>query len=309
MFTMTGRPLYRTMLVAGSMLLGLTLVITVVGCGGTGSGVDGATAVYASDVPEEDPSGEVLGPEMFEAPAAVEEAMDQAAAGGPKLLVRLSRQLDGKGNVKAWTIRKAELLDTRGRLVRNGTIAAGIARFPTGRIGAGTYFVRINDLDRYLVPTRIDNPLVTTRQFVGKKLRTSVIGSLTDPTYRIQTFPQGGSRRFVVKYTNGLKARPTRYGYAIVNLKSANQEFETGVLGRAKILATTDKGQDGPHNHTTWLLGPNNHGTSSMNCSGCHGNLNSKPAGYNQINDESGWCFQCHYGPTGPAQGPVDPTQ
>jgi hypothetical protein len=77
---------------------------------------------------------------------------------------------------------------------------------------------------------------VSVNQYVGKKLRSSVVGSLTSPVYRIETYP--GTQAFprVVRYSNGSAATPAGYAYAI--MKPGSQVIETRYLGTARLLTS-----------------------------------------------------------------------
>jgi predicted CXXCH cytochrome family protein len=167
----------------------------------------------------------------------------------------------------------------------------------------GHYFIRVNSLPNDLVPTKLDNPLAATNQFVGKTLRTSVIGTLAAPKYKFVTYSLGQAQHTVVGYTNGLTATPIRYGYAL--LYSSLKKLETRVMGTAALLASVPLGH---HSTATWVVGPTNHGKSiNSSCTDCHGSATSKPATYASINSGDGWCYKCHYGSAGVSSGLVDP--
>jgi hypothetical protein len=228
---------------------------------------------------------------------------DIAPAAIPTLTLALATSLNGTGVVKATTLTKAELLNAFGTRVAMATITAGKAIFPLTGLTTGHYYIRVNSLNQDLVPTRITNVLASTNQFVGTTLRNTVIGPLADPTVRMKTFALGQSQHPVVAYTTG--ASQTRYAYSILYLKTSPQQFQVRVLGKASLLAKMNA--DGPHSFATWMMGSSSHGTSNGSCTGCHGNMMSKPATYSGISAGNGWCYKCHYGPTGPSAGMVDP--
>ncbi|MBM3474225.1 MAG: hypothetical protein FJX75_13230 [Armatimonadetes bacterium] len=277
-------------------LLALTAVwaaLSVAGCGGAG-GSEGL---------------DDLGADLADAPSAAPvdtAAASDAATAAPTLTLSLSTQLDtSPGAVKATSITQAELLNTAKTLVKTATIAGGAAQFDLTGLAAGHYFIRVNALASDLVPTKIDNPALSMTQFVGQKLRNSVIGTLASPKYRIETFSKGQAWPQVVRYSNGTAATPK--GWAYVILQPGSKKMEIRYLQTAVLLTKHSHG--GPHSFSTWMLGPTNHGKSTMNCASCHGSTSSHPASYSGINEGNGWCFKCHYGPTGPSKGMVKPTQ
>jgi len=233
-----------------------------------------------------------------------------SAISGYKLTLSLDAGLNGSGTSKVINITKGELLNTSGSVVANAALNAGTAQFDLTGLTAGNYFIRVNDLANDLVPTRLDSVSTNVSQYMGSQLNISVIGTLADPTYKFTTYSPGQSWPAVVKYTTGAAATPTRYAYAWLYLKTSPQKIETRVLGTGTLLATHLAG--GYHNFPTWMLGSNNHGVkyvTGTNCTGCHGNLDTKPASYGSIGESNGWCFQCHYGKTGSSNGMLDPAQ
>lgn len=74
------------------------------------------------------------------------------------LTLSLDPSLDDAGTVKAPTITSAVLLNTTGQVIATATVTAGAAGFDLSGLGAGNYFVRVNDLGDDLVPTHIDDP-------------------------------------------------------------------------------------------------------------------------------------------------------
>lgn len=221
----------------------------------------------------------------------------------PSLNIWLSASLNGTGVIKATTITKAELLNSARVRVALATIVGAKASFPMTGLTSGQYFIRINGLNSDLVPTRIGNPTLSQNQFVSTTLRNTVIGALTNPTIKMTTFALGQSQHPVVAYTTG--ASETRYAYGVFYYKSVPQKFEVRVLGKGNVLSTLAAG--GHHSMATWVMGSGSHGTSTSGCAGCHGTLTTKRTPYTSISTGNGWCYKCHYGPTGAQAGMVDP--
>jgi hypothetical protein len=143
-------------------------------------------------------------------------------------------------------------------------------------------------------------------QFVGQKLRRTYIGSLTSPTFKIDTFSKGQAQHAVVGFSSGANAAPAANAYVIVTKSPAKVEIR--VLGSGALLTSLTSG--GQHNLFTWELGPTNHGTSwSSGCTGCHSKMSTKPAAYGSVGVSNGWCYRCHYGTAGPSAGFVNGTQ
>ena len=237
-----------------------------------------------------------------------------------KLTLSLQPSLDGEGDIKATSITKAELLGTDGTVMMNGTVAGGTAQFNLSGIAAGDYFIRVNDLADDLVPTRIDNPANITSQFVGQKLRVTLIGNLTDATYQVLTFSKGQGEYPVVVYSDGTNETPETYAYVILSLKTSPQKLEIRALGTASQLNSyTPASATHPSTSTStnptfsmWMLGDNSHaydynGTDSK-CNTCHINLDTKPATFSLITTNNGWCYRCHYGKVGVDAGFIDTT-
>jgi hypothetical protein len=274
--------------------MGLLVVMMMGGCGGS----DSPDQIGGFTTPAADP------PEA--ASAAVDAPQGDAATAVPTLTLALNAALDtSSGTVKAASITQAQLLNTAKTLVKTATIASGKAQFDLTGLAAGHYFIKVNGLSNLLVPTRIDNPAANLSQAVGKKLRSSVIGSLASPTYRIETFPSGQGLPKIVKYSDGTAATPQ--GWAYVIMKPGAGKLETRYLGTAALL--TSHNHSGPHSFSSWMLGPSNHGKSSLNCQSCHGPSSTHPASHSSIKKDVGWCFKCHYGSGGPSGGFVKPTQ
>jgi hypothetical protein len=246
-------------------------------------------------------------------------AQNSTAAAG-KLTLNLQPSLDGEGNIKATSITMAELLGTDGTVMVNGTVAGGTAQFDLSNVAVGDYFIRVNNLADDLVPTRIDNPANTTSQFVGQKLRVTLIGNLTDATYQILTFSKGQREYPVVVYSDGSNETPETYAYVILSLKTSPQKLEIRALGTASQLNSyTPASATHPSTLTStnptfsmWMLGDNNHaydynGTDSK-CNTCHTNLDLKPATFSLITINNGWCYRCHFGKVGVDAGFMDTT-
>lgn len=293
--------LMTEMMVVGLLTLSaLALGLCGAGCGGSGPAVGPDTASLAEP-------DDLAADAMLDVPGPDDDATEtDLATTTPTLTLRLAAELDtSAGTVKVTSITHAELLNTARTVVKTARIRNGAARFPLTGLTAGHYFIRVNGLASDLVPTRISNPAASLRQYVGRKLRSSVIGRLTSPKYRFETFSLGQGFPRVVRYSNGAGATPR--GYAYVLMRPGTQILQVRYLGTAKLL--TSHKHSGPHSFVTWMLGPSNHGTSSMSCSSCHGNLSSHPASYSSIKKDNGWCFKCHYGPGGPSNGMVKPSQ
>jgi len=229
--------------------------------------------------------------------------------GGAWFALALSTQLDNlPGTVKCTAIAKAELLDTSGTVLRTATISRGTARFPDPPLPPGDYFIRVNHASANLVPTRIVAPGGPVIQFVGWKLRRTVIGSLTAPSLRFDTFSEGQKEHAVVSYSTGTSLSPTRYAYVVETLVPAPQKIEIRVLGSAALLTSCTA--SGSHsNFADRMLGPNNHGMHASACGRCHGRLGSKAVHYANISKHYGFCYKCHYGEAGPRAGMLDPAR
>ncbi|MBM3498511.1 MAG: hypothetical protein FJX74_07545 [Armatimonadetes bacterium] len=291
-----GNTIERAMFSIG--LLAVTVLAVAVAGGGCG-GSDSPTEAGGLGAPVADTLD--VAPTADDAAAATD-----ATAAVPQLTLALDASLDtSPGTVKATALTQAQLLNTAKAVVATATISAGTARFPLTGLTAGHYFIKVNGLSNNLVPTKIDNPTASRKQWVGRRLRSSVIGSLTSPTYRIEMFPGNQGFPRVVKYSDGTTATPQ--GWAYVIMRPGSQTLETRYLGTAVLL--TSHAHSGPHSFSSWMLGPSNHGKSSLNCASCHGSSSLHPASYGSIKEDVGWCYKCHYGPTGPTKGMVKPTQ
>jgi len=243
----------------------------------------------------------------------------QAAEGG-KLILSLQPSLDGEGNIKATSITGAELISPDGTVMANSVVSGGKAQFNLSGIDSGDYFIRVNGLADDLIPTRIDDATTDVNQFVGQKLRVTVIGNLSDPTYQIQTFSKGQGEHPVVMYSDGSNKNPEQYAYVLLSLKANPQKLEVNVLGTAYQLNTySPTTANHPSTSTAvnptfsdWMLGENSHaydynGTDSK-CTTCHINMDNKPPAFTQIATINGWCYRCHYGKAGVDNGFIDAT-
>lgn len=247
-------------------------------------------------------------------------AQTPMAATAGKLTLSLQPSLDREGDLKATSITTAELLGPDGTVMINGIVAGGTAQFNLSGIAAGDYFIRVNGLADDLVPTRIDDPTKAISQFVGQMLRVTVIGSLSDPTYRVQTFSKGQGEHPVVVYSDGSNEVPETYAYVILSLKTSPAKLEINALGTASQLnnytptTATHPSTSTAVNPTfpTWMLGDKNHANdyneTDSKCNTCHVKLDTKPATFMQVATSNGWCYRCHYGKAGVDAGFIDTT-
>ncbi len=259
-----------------------------------------------------------------------------AAAG--TLTLTLEPSLDGRGDIKATSITQA-ILSTyyNGMLIcrynatynnysnctpyKAATITNGTAQFNLSERDAGSRYIMINNFSGDLIPTRIDDPTKDIHQFVGKKLRVSIIGNFSDPTYQIETFAAGqGYNQELVSYSDG-----TRYGenvYIISSLKTNPQRFQIIKFSTGSPIVEQEREINNympttpihPSTSTSinpsfskWIFGLGNHGVdyggNDSKCSICHGNLDTKPAKLSEITVNNGFCFKCHYGKGGTDAG------
>jgi len=127
---------------------------------------------------------------------------------------------------------------------------------------------------------------------VGEKLRVSVVGNRSDPTYLIETFTQGQGEHPAVSYSDGSDSRHVlgRFGgdvYIILLLKSDPQRFQVITLGaprlgrEQKIIDYTPTAPTHPSISTSvnpsfskWMFGKGNHGVdyggNDSKCNTCH---------------------------------------
>lgn len=235
-----------------------------------------------------------------------------AAAGASQLALSLEPTLDsnGNGNIKATTITKAELLNKFGVVIKTATISQGSAIIDVTGLGVGDYFIRVNDLGDDLIPTRIDNSSASINQLVGEQLRTSVIGSIADPTYRIKTYSKGNGEHPVVRYSSGANISDNKFAYAIMSLKTTPQSIETRLLGNGALLSSFSPSSSSPHSFQTWIFGNDNHGKEATKsnyaiCVECHGNPDTHASSHKAISIDNGWCYSCHFGKGGDPNGMV----
>ncbi len=264
-------------------------------------------------------------------------ALSTGLAAAGTLTLTLEPSLDGKGDIRATSITDAKLSDFQGIMVLNdkiynaATITNGTARFSLRSNGyewnpygdAGNRYIMINNLYSDLIPTRIE-PTKDIHQFVGQKLQVSVIGNLSDPTYRIETFTMEQGKHPTVSYSDG-NYSPEVLGpydgdvYTVLSLKT-NPNFQDITLGaprlgrEQKILDYTPTASTHPSTSTSinpsfskWMFGEGSHGVdyggNDSKCSTCHGNLDTKPAKFSEITVNNGFCFRCHYGKGGVEKG------
>lgn len=211
------------------------------------------------------------------------------------------------------------------------TITNGTARFSLRSYGyagnpygdAGNRYIMINNLNGDLIPTRID-PTKDIHQFVGEKLRVSVIGNLSDPTYRIEIFTTEQGEHPTVSYSDG-NYSPEVLGmfggnvYTILAMK-INPSFQVITLGASRlgreqqIIDYTPTAPTHPSTSTSfnpsfskWMFGEGSHGNdyggNDSKCRTCHGNLDAKPSKFSEITINNGFCFRCHYGKGGSEKG------
>lgn len=255
--------------------------------------------------------------------------MGLAAAG--TLTLTLGPSLDGKGDIRATSITDAKLSDFQGIFILNdkiykaATITNGTAQFNMGDGDAGNRYIMINNLyGSDLIPTRID-PTKDIHQFVGQKLRVSVIGNLSDPTYRFETFTTEQGKHPTVSYYDGNYSPEVLgpfYGtvYTALSLKTNPQRFQVITLGaprlgrEQKIIDYTPTSSTHPNTSTSinpsfseWMFGKGSHGIDyggdDSKCSTCHSSLDTKPSKFSEITVNSGFCFRCHYGKGGSDKG------
>ena len=173
------------------------------------------------------------------------------------------------------------------------------AQFALNGISPGDYFIEVNHLSGDRVPTRIDSNESDINQSVGTRLRNSIIGSISNPTYRIKS--RLGGRHQIVNYIIIVSANPQK-----IEVREFNTSRELSNFTAKGAHQTGDSFQ-------TWILGSNNHGINyngtDSRCNGCHGNLSTKASTFSAITTNDGWCYRCHYGKSGDGNGFVDPAQ
>ena len=220
--------------------------------------------------------------------------------------------------MKATSITSADLLDVANRTAARATLVAGSAVFSLAGLGAGDYFVKVNEDGDDLVPTRLDDSTADVSQRVGQKLRASYIGPTSNPSYRIKTWSAGQKSEPAVKYSDGAPVDGEQ-PYVIMTLAAPLVELKvlgTGVLLTA-LTPPAMHADDAPFD--AWILntkGKDHHGDKfaedggPSSCSGCHWDEGKKPlGGYAAVRSSKGWCFACHNGDEGPGAGFVDPSK
>jgi len=264
---------------------------------------------------------------------------------GATLTLTLNTSSFSAPNVTSFT--SAVLLNTAGVNVKTATIVNSItAQFDLTGLSIGDYFIEVNGLTNFHVPTRIDSTASNIFQSVNTGLRNSAIGNSTsnsvlgdvvNPTYRIKVYPPGSaSSHPVVNFATGLNE--SKFAFVIVSDRT--NKIEVRVLNTSEELSNftgSSSNHDGytdpftslPVSFQLWILGDTknpsdpagvayigNHGhlynastdATTSACSGCHPNLDTKPATFPPQTGiaKSGWCFRCHYGAAGPRNGFVD---
>ncbi len=258
-------------------------------------------------------------------------ALTPTTAPTPKLTLTLNNTMDGTSPPLVNNITSAVLLDTSGNNVATAALPDNMtAQFSLSGISPGDYFIEVNGLAGDHLPTRIDSNTSDINQSAGLRLRNSVIGDISNPTYRIKVYPSGNppvvnSSHPVVNYATG--ANESIYNFVIV--PGNTSRIEVRVLNTSAELSNFTPFSDTHPAGTNfssepfqiWILGDitnstgafiGNHGhlynNTDSNCNTCHGSLDTKASTFSAITTSNGWCFRCHYGKTGPRNGFVDPT-
>lgn len=269
------------------------------------------------------------------------------------LTVSLQPSLDGNGTIKATSITKAVLSSPDGALpdgsfglsrggyggkydtaYKNATIINGTAQFNLSIGDAGDRFIRINDLNDYLIPTRIDDPTKDVHLYVGEKLRKIVIGNLSDPTYLIETFSKEQYKYNYDKFTEVKCTDGTGVGfdsiYIVLPLKTKPQKLEINAVSEGLLesqpgnfsgnIILVSAGSIIDYTPTTpihpsistsinppfskWVISHgDDYGGNDSKCSSCHGNLDTKPSSYSEVANNKSFCFRCHFGKSGTEAG------
>jgi hypothetical protein len=198
-------------------------------------------------------------------------------------------------------------------------LSGGAAIFDLTGIAAGTYFIRVNDLNNDLLPSRIDDPTRDVNEVFNTMLRRGLMGTVADPAYIFHTHSKGQGNTGVVKYSDGTAAAPERHNYDVILAKATPRKIQIRVLGTDALLTevtlagtTHPSGSQALPGWMFGLFGSDNHGkvmATNNNCASCHGSLDTHPASHAGITASNGWCFNCHYGQGGDDLGFVDSTQ
>ncbi len=236
------------------------------------------------------------------------------------LTVSLSPSLDSKGDIiKAISITKAELVeanvfvtDPTAVPTYAGTVKSDSSvQFDLSGIAPGDYFIRLNNRSDNTFPTRIDDPTKNINQFVGRTLRISVIGNLSNPVYIFKTYLNGLGP---VNCSDGYQV--SQNSYIQIALKNNPQKLEVHEfnivqhkdlygIGARTLLDYTQTIPYHPSTPTSssspfskWVFSHgSDYGGNDSKCSSCHGNLSTKPASFSEITVNNGFCYRCHSGP------------
>ena len=154
-------------------------------------------------------------------------------------------------------------------------------------------------------------------QLVGKGLYESLIISGNDTLFRIRTFLESHGAHPVRAYSNGADISPVEYAYAIESYLAGTASVEIRIDSSAVLLLSDTGQRRGPHPLGTWMLGESNHGTgpagdpdsTAAQCQSCHANFDMKPMQWSMITPMRGYCYKCHYGSGGIAEGIIDPSR
>lgn len=245
---------------------------------------------------------------------------DAAAPG--TLTLSLDTSLDDAADtVKATTFTSVDLLDATGAKRTTGMLSGGDAIISLAGLTSGDYFLRVNGDANDLVPTRVDTPSQNVVQRVGTTLRTSYIGLVSSPLYRIKTYSAGQGLGGIVKFSDGTVIAPAQQPYVLVTLYNPpNIEFR--VLGTAALVSsftpTVDVHPGNMVPFDAWLIntdGLDHHGDmfnadgGAATCGTCHKNMGTKPSSYSSVTWMNAWCFHCHNGTRGSDDGFVDPSK
>jgi len=225
----------------------------------------------------------------------------------PKLILTLNATMDG-GNATVNNFTNAVLRDITGITKATATLPDNMtAQFNLTGLNPGDYFIEVNHLAGDRVPTRIDSNESDINQSVGTRLRNSIIGNISDPTYRIKA--RSGGMHPIVNYITG--TNEAEVPFIIVSANPAKIELHEMNTSRGLTNFTPTGNHPTGESFQTWILGSDNHGINyngtDARCSGCHGNLSKKSSTFEAITTNNGWCYRCHFGKDGDGNGFVDP--